>query len=297
MRELRGIYTPIVSPFDKQGKLDTAAARKLVRYQMKAGGHGFYVAGGTGEGLLMTVDERKKLIEAVVDEVKGRVGVIAHIGAFQIGETLVLAEHATRAGVDAIAALPPGYFYQPDGPSQVKYYGAINEVTTVPLLVYNIPQRTGVKMTEDVFNQLLKMKNIIGMKDSSGDITQLGNFYAHCGNPVIFNGYDSLLAQAIMAGSCGGIGGTYNMMPEIVVSVWDACEANDLKAAGAAQQRMNEIINALRVAPDPFGCIKLVLQWMGLDCGEPRLPNRALTAEEAAVTRKAFEAAGFFNKK
>jgi N-acetylneuraminate lyase len=262
---------------------------------LDAGVHGFYVTGGTGEGMLLTVDERKAALETTLAEVNGRALVIAHVGAFQTGDTLALAKHASGAGVDAIAALPPSYFYKPDTEGLVRYYAAVAEASAVPLLVYNLPQRTGVTVTHDVFERLLSIKGIVGMKDSSGNIHSLGLLFAGGKKPVIFEGEDTVLLYGLLAGACGGIGASYNIMPRLVVKLWNAFQAKDMDLAARTQLRINEIINALLVV-DLFAGIKQTMAWMGLPCGEPRTPNRPLSADETAKLRASLEGVGFFDE-
>ncbi len=292
---MKGIYPAIVTPLDIKGLYDSEAMRKIVQYQLKAGVDGFYVCGGTGEGLLLTQEERRAVLETVLDEVKGNAGVIAHVGAFQTADTLSLTRHASEVGADAIAALPPAYFYKPDMLGLVLYYTAVAEASGVPLLIYNIPQRTGITMTQDLFDRLLKVQNIVGMKDSSGDIYSLGLFSAQGRETLIFEGEDTVLLAALLAGACGGIGSTYNMMPQLFVQLWNAFQAKDLETMTKTQSRINELINAVEVI-DLFAGLKQTLAWMGLECGEPRTPNRPLTEEETAKLRQSLESAGFFKE-
>ena len=177
MTAFKGIYPAIVTPFDQAGAFSPAAMRAVVQYQLKAGVHGFYICGGTGEGLLLTVDERQAVLETVLQEVAGRAQVIAHVGAFQTADTLALARHAGQAGADAIAALPPAYFYKPDTLGLIRYYSEVASASSLPLLVYNIPHRVGINMTQGLFDQLLEIPNVVGMKDSSGNIYALSLFF------------------------------------------------------------------------------------------------------------------------
>lgn len=296
MDNLRGIFPATISTFDMEGRFDPISMRRIVRHQIDAGVHGLYVCGGTGEGLLMNSKERQDLLETVLDETRGDVTVIAHIGAFQIPESIALAQHASEIGVDAISALPPSYFYKPDEISQINYYKSIAEVSEVPLLIYNIPQRTGITMTESLYDELMQVDNIIGMKDSSGDIYTLGHLASKWKDSVIFEGEDSLLLPSLIAGAIGGIGATYNLMPEFYVQLWQAYQSNNINKAGKIQARINEVIRALLISPDLIGGIKQVLGWMDLESGEPRSPNRTLRPEEAAKLRKAFDNIGFFDK-
>ena len=295
MRELKGICPAIVTPLDKKGGFDAAAMRRIVRHQLGAGVHGFYVCGGTGEGLLLTIEERQAVLETVLDEVKGRATVIAHIGAFQTADTLVLARHASDAGADAIAAMPPAYFYKPDVLGLVRHYAEVAAASRVPVLVYNIPGRVGIDMTPELFDQLLGIENIVGMKDSSGNCYRMGLFFSGGRRPTIFNGEDTVLLAGLLSGACGGIGATYNMMPERFVRLWDAFLAGDVSDAARIQLRINELISALLVV-NLFSGLKQTLAWMGQECGEPRTPIRPLTDEETAKLRASLERAAFFSE-
>ena len=295
MDNLRGIFPATVSTFDMDGRFDPVSMRRIVRHQIDAGVDGLYVCGGTGEGLLMNFKERQDLLETVLDETRGDVTVIAHVGAFQIPETIALARHASGIGVDAISALPPSYFYKPDEISQINYYKSIAQVSEVPLLIYNIPQRTGIAMTEVLYEELIQVDNIIGMKDSSGDIYTLGHLAGKWKESVIFEGEDGLLLPGLIAGAIGGIGASYNLMPDLFVQLWEAYQGKNIDKAAGIQARINEIIQALLISPDLIGGIKQVLDWMDLECGPPRSPNRTLSSEESAKLRQAFDSIDFFD--
>ena len=294
MDNLHGIFPATISTFDMDGRFDPISMRRIVRHQIDAGVHGLYVCGGTGEGLLMNSKERQDLLKTVLDETHGDVTVIAHVGAFQIPESIELAQHASEIGADAISALPPSYFYKPDEISQVNYYKSIAEASEVPLLIYNIPQRTGITMTESLYDELIQIDNVIGMKDSSGDIYTLGHLANKWKESVIFEGEDSLLLPSLIAGAIGGIGASYNLMPELYVQLWEAYRGNNIDKAAEIQAKVNEVIRALLISPDLIGGIKQVLGWMDLKCGAPRSPNRTLKPEETAKLRQAFDKIGFF---
>ena len=295
MKTLRGIFPATVTPFAEDGRFDSQAMRKIVAHQIDAGVHGLYICGGTGEGLLMTVEERQEALEVVLDEVDGRAAVITHIGAFSTKDTVALARHASGTGADGVAALPPAWFYQPDDDGLLRYYGEIADASQLPLLVYNIPQRTGIAMTEALFERLLKLDNVVGMKDSSGDLFSLGHFLGIGTDPVIFEGDDAVLLPALLAGATGGIGGSYNVMPGLFVELWEAVQVKDTDAAAATQLRINEIIRALMVV-DTIVAVKQTLSWMGMGNGQPRTPIRPLTVDEQAKLRRSLEGVGFFGR-
>ena len=295
MRELRGIYPATVTPFDRDGNFDPPAMVKIIRHQMAAGAHGLYITGGTGEGVLLTVDERKKVIDTAVDEVAGRIGIIAHIGAFQTADTIASAKHASACEVDAIAALPPAYFFKPDELALERFYSELAAASQVPLLIYNIPGRTGITMTPSLFEKLMAVDNIIGMKDSSGDLFSMEGFLAMGDTPpTIFNGDDTLLFPSLALGAVGGIGLTYNLMPATYVELWNAFEAKDMAAAARHQARANQTTRAVCCTGENIAAAKQVMAWMGLECGLPRSPMRSLTDEETGALRQAMEGVNFF---
>ena len=289
------MYSATVTPFDSSGAFAPGAMRQVVDHQLEAGLDGFYLCGGTGEGMLLTVEERKAVLETVLDAVNGRAGIIAHVGAFRTAETLELARHASEAGVDAIASLPPAYFYTVDTLGLVRFYAALNEVASVPILIYNIPQRTGITMTQELFDELLQMEHIIGMKDASGDMFPLGLYFTAGKNPFILEGEDTVVLPALLAGARGGIGLTYNLWPHLFAKLWQEFQSNDIRAAARTQARINELIDAL-LKTDMFGSLKQTMAWMGLNIGEPRSPNRSLTEEETVELRENLEHVDFFKE-
>ena len=296
MNKLRGILPPTVTPFDQDGAFDAAAMRKIIRHQMNAGVHGFYTCGGTGEGLLLTTAEHRAVAETVTDETAGAAAVISHVGGFQTADTLERAKDAREIGVDAVAALPPAYFYKPDDKGLLQYYTQVAEAAApLPLLIYNIPQRTGVAMTPDLYAQRLAIANVVGMKDSTGDVYSIGQFVSQRPDALLFNGDDTALLGALMFGAVGGIGLSYNVVPQVYVGIWDAVQAQDMAAAAAGQKRANDVVAAL-ASVDVIAAAKQTLGWMGLECGPPRTPIRPLDEAEQHRLRGALEAIGFFDE-
>ena len=297
MITFQGNYSPIITPIDSQDRVDLASLRQVVRYQLDAGMDGFYVCGGTGEGLLLTVSERKAVLETVLDEVKGRVGIIAHVGAFQTADTLELARHAGDAGVDAVAAIPPAYFYKPDTLGLVRYYTQVAGASAAPFFVYNIPQRVGINMTPALFDQLMSVPNIIGMKDSSGDLYAMGLLFTGGRTPLIFEGSETVLLPALLYGACGGIGTSHNILPRHFAQMWRLYQAGDIAGAASVQRRINEFLGEIIPITGPIlNGTKEIMEWMGLPCGTLRSPNRPLTEEERTELKRRLEKAGFFDE-
>jgi len=294
--DLAGIFPATVTAFDRDGAFGPMAMRRIIRHQLNAGVHGLYVCGGTGEGLLLTTDEHRAVAETTVDEVAGSVPVISHVGAFQTEETLTRARDAVAVGVDAVAALPPAYFYKPDDEGLLQYYSTLAEAASpLPLLIYNIPQRTGVAMTPDLYRRMLEIENVVGMKDSTGDVYSIGQFVSQCPDAVVFGGADSVLLGTLLAGAHGGIGLSYNLVPEWFVALWDAVRAGDMDAAATEQNRINACIAAISVV-EVVAAAKQTMAWMGLECGLPRTPIRSLDEDEQNKLRSALDAIGFFEE-
>ncbi len=295
MIEIKGTYSATVTLCDSDGAYDLGAMRKVVQHQLEAGLDGFYLCGGTGEGMLLTVEERKAVLETVMDEVNGRAGIIVHVGAFRTAETLELVRPASEAGVDAIASLPTAYFHKPDRLALVRFYTALNDAASVPILIYNIPQRTEITMTQDLFDELLQLEYVVGMKDASGNIFSLGLFFTEDKKPIILEGEDTVVLSALLAGARVGIGLTYNLWPHHFSTLWKQFRAKDFEAAAKTQAHINEPIDAL-LQTDMFGGIKQVMAWIDLDSGAPRSPNRLLTEGETVKLRENLERVVFFEE-
>lgn len=296
MSNLSGIFPATVTAFDSDGEFDAAAMRRIIRYQLGAGVHGLYVCGGTGEGLLLTTVEHRAVIETVVDEVAGAVPVVSHVGAFQTADTLARARDARAVGVDAVSALPPAYFYKPDDEGLLQHYSVLAEAASpLPLLIYNIPQRTGVAMTPELYGRMLEIDNVVGMKDSTGDVYAIGQFISQQPEAVVLGGADSVLLGTLLAGAQGGIGLSYNLVPQQFVRLWDAVQAADLSAAAAVQEQINACIAAISTV-EVVAAAKQTMNWMGLPCGLPRTPIRSLDEHEQNRLRVALDAIGFFDE-
>lgn len=294
MTEVRGIVSPLVTPFDAQGQVNADMARQLVRFHLSVGITGFYVCGSTGEGLLMDPPERKLMLETVIDEVKKRVPVIAHIGAIATHVAADLADHAAEAGADAVASIPPIYF--PMDIAAIKaYYKAIADAARdLPVWIYNIPRATGVSITADTLKHYLEIPQIRGVKYTAQDLADMHNMIeiGQDRGLTVMSGPDDLCLPALVMGVHGAIGTTYNIMPGHYVRLYEAFRNGDLKTAQRLQYEANHVIKAFLSVP-ALPAIKEILRGMGFDCGQTRAPLRPLTDAEREHLWKALEAARF----
>lgn len=281
MNEINGILSALITPFDKSGEVNLSVMRELVRYQMRAGLSGFFVNGGTGEGLLLDPAERKLALETVLDEVNGAVPVIAHIGAVATHTAADLASHAAAAGATAIAAIPPIYF-RVDMPALKEHYRAIAQAAPdLPLWLYNIPGATGVTITADMFRELLEIPQIAGIKYTSYDFFTMRTIIElNDERPLtVLSGPDELCLPALIMGANGAIGTTYNILPALFARMYQDFHDGELALAQAAQFKANRIIRAITSVPT-IAAVKEILKKMGFDCGVPRRPLRPLTETE-----------------
>ncbi|HON71922.1 MAG TPA: N-acetylneuraminate lyase, partial [bacterium] len=252
---------------------------RIINYNLKNGVSGFYVCGSTGESLLLTLDERKRILEIVKDEVKDRAFIIANIGCMGTKFSIELAKHAEEVGVDAISSFPPIY-YKFSFDEIKQYYFDIANSVNVPLIIYYIPSFTNVEMSLENFSELLEHKNIIGVKFTSMNLFMLERIKA-LSNKTIFNGFDEVFLGGLSLGADGMIGSTCNIVPAIIRGIYDSFRSKEMEKAYIYQQKLNEIINDIK----DFGIIpatKVILSLIGIECGKPRKPFKALEEEEIA---------------
>jgi N-acetylneuraminate lyase len=289
---LRGIFPALLTPLSDDGsEVNYAALRQLVEMQIASGVHGFFVCGGSGEGILLTANERRQILETVLDQVNGRTYIIAHVGAINTAQAQELAQHAASLKVDAIAAIPPIYF-KVDGVALRDHYRLIAESAgDTPLWVYNIPSATGVEITAAVMADLLTIPTVRGIKYSSYNLYDMKRIIDLRSDITVHSGFDEVCVAGLTMGAHGAIGSTYNVLPATFVQLFKAASRGDWAGAQAIQGRANQAIQALLSVP-LIGGMKAILSAWGIPCGSARRPQRPLTAEERSTILAAVEAAG-----
>lgn len=289
---LRGIYPALLTPMSDDGsEVNYSALRQLVEMLIGCGVHGFFVCGGSGEGILLTADERRKILETVLDQNQGRTNIIAHIGAINTAQGQELARHASTLDVAALAAIPPIYF-RVDGTALHEHYKLIADAAgDKPLWVYNIPSATGVEINVNIMKDLLTIPNVSGIKYSAYDLFDLQKIVKLSPDITVHSGFDQVCAAGLMMGAHGAIGSTYNVLPSIFVKLYNAAARGDWAEAQSLQARANTLVQALVAVPLMAG-MKAILDAWGIPCGAPRRPQRPLNAEERATILRAIESAG-----
>lgn len=289
----RGLIVPTVTPYDRSGGVDYGAIRALVDFLIEKGVKGLYPGGTTGEGPLLSDDERRKIAEVMIEQARGRVPVIVQVGALTTDATIALALHARDAGADAVAAVTPWYYVLSDA-ALIEYYRRVAEaVGDYPLFLYNIPGNTGNNLTPATVAQVAAQNaNVIGIKDSSGNMpATIEMLRLRDGQFQVITGPDGLLLAALAMGVRANVSGNANVVPELFVEVYDAFERGDLPAARAAQQKIDVVRRVLKDGGD-LSLFKAMLGRRGLPMGGMRGP--LLSAPESVVeaAAQALAAAG-----
>lgn len=274
-KNIGGIIPALITPFEESGAVSESSLRKLVDRDIDAGVGGFYVGGSTGEAFLLTVEERRRIIEIVVDEAGGRVPIIYHVGSISTDEAVALARHGAKVGADAISAIPPFYYKFSFAEIKAHYY-ELADATDLPFIVYNFPAFSGVDLDTARAGELFAHSNIAGIKHTSKDLYMLERMKTRFPDVTILNGHDEVLLSALIAGADGAVGSTYNVLARIFVELSAAFHSGDIARARSLQTEANEMIQVFIEAGN-YPSLKYLLTRLGIPCGTCRKPFAPLT--------------------
>jgi N-acetylneuraminate lyase len=277
VKNLGGIHAALLTPFDKDDAIDRKSTEALVRFIIGQGVHGLYVSGSSGEAMLQSIDERAECLRHVADCAKGKLKLIAHVGAVATRDVIKLADVARSSGYDAISAVTP-YYYQFSRSEVMSHYRTVADNAALPLIIYNFPAITQAFSVAELAD-LLQHKNIIGVKHTSTDLFALERLRRHCPDALIYNGYDEMWLAGLSMGASGAIGTTYNLMGDLFVAIAKLYEQDHAGKALELQKMANVIIEALIEVGVIPGC-KMALDMMGVPVGMARAPFRRLGSED-----------------
>ena len=270
-----GLYTALVTPF-REGRVDEAALRELVEWQIEAGIDGLVPVGSTGESATLTHAEHGQVIEVVVQAARGRVSVIAGTGSNSTAEATAFTAHAKEAGADGALLISP-YYNKPSQEGIVAHYAAVAAATRFPLIVYNIPGRTGSNILPETLARLALQPHIVAVKEACGDIDQIGRVVAECPDDFeVLSGDDGMTLPILALGGKGVISVTSNVAPEKMLALVRACVAGDFKKAREVHFGLLPLFDALFCETNPIP-VKAALDLMGRIGPEIRLPMTAIT--------------------
>lgn len=276
----KGIYPALLTPFTADGTVNEEALRRLIRLNLDKGVQGFYATGSTAEAFMLSVDERKRILEIVLDEVRGQAKVIAQVGTISQAQAVDMARHAQKAGADMISSIPP--FYYGFSFSQIKsYYMALADSVDLPVLIYHFPASSGVQMTVDNVDEFLQDSRFAGIKYTSSDFFMMQQLRQRHPEALILNGYDELFLCGLAMGADGGVGSTYNFMAEKFIALMRLFHEGKIEEAQKVQAQANKIIiELIRVGVMPGE--KAALDAMGISMGDCLKPLPTVSADNRA---------------
>lgn len=277
MRDLdkyRGVIPAFYACYDDNGNVSEDRAKKFASFLIDKGVKGLYVGGSSGECIYQSKDDRKLILESVMEVAKGKITVIAHIACNNTADGEELAAHAEKLGVDAIAAIPPIYFHLPDYAIADYWNDMSKAAPNTDFIIYNIPQLAGVALSVSLYKKMRENPKVIGVKNSSMPVQDIQMFKDVAGDDsVIFNGPDEQFVGGRIMGADGGIGGTYGVMPELFLAADKAVRDCDFKKAQDIQFKIDRIIYAMCACHgNLYAVMKEILRKQGIDIGGVRKP-------------------------
>ncbi len=266
----KGSMVAIVTPF-KNGKIDEKALGDLIDFQISNGTDGIVPCGTTGESATLSYEEHNRVIEFTIEAVKRRVPVIAGTGSNSTDEAVMLTKHAKKAKADAALLITP-YYNKPTQEGLYRHYKKIAEDVDIPLVLYNVPGRTGVNMLPQTVARLSEIKNIAAIKEATGSLQQISETIQLCGDKIaILSGDDFTALPTYAVGGKGVISVTANIIPKEMSAMWDAFEKGDLKEANRLHYKTFNLHGLMFCETNPIP-VKTALSLMGKCTAEFRLP-------------------------
>lgn len=285
-----GSGVAIVTPF-KNGKIDFDKLGELIEFQIANSTDAIIICGTTGESAAMPDAEHISAIEYTVQKVKGRIPVVAGAGSNDTNHGVHLSKDAQRVGADALLSVTP-YYNKATQKGLVMHYSAIASAVDIPIILYNVPSRTGVNMLPETLLKLSEIDNIVGVKEAGGNISQVAKIASLCGDKMaIYSGDDDMIVPVMSLGGAGVISVLANILPKETHDITAHCLAGDFESARKLQLKLYDLIKALFIEVNPIP-VKTALNLMGFDVGELRLPLCEMEEKNIAVLRAEMEKAG-----
>jgi dihydrodipicolinate synthase/N-acetylneuraminate lyase len=292
--EWKGVIVAMITPLKDNGsRIDLDALDQYCDFLSSKGVHGVFCSGTTGEGPLLSLNERKMVAERVVERLKGKTRVIVHTGSITTADTIDLTRHACKIGADAAGVVLP-YYYGYNDALLFEYFSAISDsIPGYPLFIYNIPQCTTNNLSLTLFEKLLvRIESIVGVKNSNPDIFQTIGFVKIAqGRCSVFLGCDSLILAGLSVGVRGVVSGNASAYPEPFVRIFAAHERDDLEEMREVQRFIDRLIGVLAQGRD-IASFKKALNLRGIPAGSVRGPDRDLSEEESKTLREGLSGLG-----
>ncbi|HTZ10759.1 MAG TPA: 4-hydroxy-tetrahydrodipicolinate synthase [Candidatus Margulisiibacteriota bacterium] len=283
-----GSIVAIVTPF-RDGKLDEKKLRELIEFQIKNGSSGIVPCGTTGESATLSFEEHDRVVEVTIEQVKKRVPVIAGTGSNSTEEAIMLTRHAEKAGADASLQVSP-YYNRPTQKGLYEHFKAVADAVKIPIILYNIASRTGVNIEPETIARVARdCKNVIGVKEASGNLDQMSRIKQLCGDKFdLISGDDSLTLPVLGIGGTGIISVVANIVPKDVADMVSAFEKGDLKKAQALHYKLLPLIKAVFIETNPIP-VKTAMGLMGMCEPHLRLPMTSMLPENLEKLKTALK--------
>ncbi len=293
---IQGSIVALVTPMHADGQVDVACLEKLVEFHVENGTDAIVAMGTTGESATLDEKEHCEVVKQVVEFVKGRIPVIAGTGSNSTTEAISLTQCAARAGADACLLVTP-YYNKPTQEGLYQHFKAVAEAVDIPQILYNVPGRTAVDMLPETVQRLAEIKNIVGIKEATGDLARAVDIIERCADAqkyaefAVYSGDDATAMDAILKGAKGDISVTANVAPQAMHEMCAAALAGDKALALQINQKLMGLHETLFVEANPIP-VKWALAEMGLIQIGQRLPMTVLSEQHHDVVRQAMHAAG-----
>mgnify|MGYP003210406943 FL=1 len=285
-KKIGGIYSALLTSFDKNGDINEKGIRQLVRHNIDVCKvDGLYVGGSTGENFLLSTAEKEKIFKIVKDEAKDQCQLIAQVGSLNIKESVELAKLATDLGYDSLSAVTP--FYYKFSFNEIKYYNTITKDVDNQMVVYFIPFLTGVNISVDQFKELFENEKITGVKFTAGDFYLLERFRKAFPDKVLFAGFDEMMLPATVLGVDGAIGSTFNLNGVRAREIFESARSGNIAKALEVQHVTNDFISDV-LANGLYGTLKIGLQEAGVEAGYCRKPMGDYSDEMIARAKEIY---------
>lgn len=286
MAEIKGIIAALQTPMYEDGSINETEMRRQINRQIDAGADAVFCLGTNGEFYILSMDEKIRVMEIFVDEVKGRVPVYAGTGCISTKDTIALSEKAKETGVDILSVITP-YFAALNQEELYRHYANLAEAVDLPIVMYNIPARTGAALAPETVGRLAAdYKNIAGIKDSSGNFNNILQYIAATdpSSFAVLSGNDALILWTLLAGGKGGITAIANILPTIMVSIYQNYLKGDIEAAKKAQASIAPIRDCFKYG-NPNSIVKCATNLIGQPVGPCRAPFGMIsdTAKQAIM--------------
>lgn len=268
----KGSMVAIVTPFKNRGReLDEAKLKELVDFQIKNNTSVIVPCGTTGESATLTIEEHEKVIDIVIETAKGKAKVMAGTGSNNTDEAIELTKHAKEAGADGALIITP-YYNKPTQEGIYRHFKALSDSVDIPLIAYNIASRTGVNITPETMQRLSALKNVVAVKEASGNLTQMAEIKRICGKDFgLISGDDALTLPVLAIGGCGVISVAANIIPGDVSDMVKAFTGGDIEKARSIYYKMLPLVDAMFIETNPIP-VKTAMGMLGMIEPDLRLP-------------------------